>query len=98
MRADMADPSTLSEAFRGVYGVYSVQNTVITGAEAEIRQGKNVANAAKEAGVPHVVYGSAGQGVPGTGVPSWEAKLAVEAHMHELGLPLTVLRPWHSWS
>jgi uncharacterized protein YbjT (DUF2867 family) len=31
--------------------------------------------------------------VPGTGVPSWESKLAVEAHMHELGLPLTVLRP-----
>lgn len=74
MRADMADPSTLSEAFRGVYGVYSVQNTVITGAEAEI-QGKNVANAAREAGVPHVVYGSAGQGcrarVCRRGRPSW---------------------------
>ena len=26
-------------------------------------------------------------------MPSWEFKLAVEAHMHELGLPLTVLRP-----
>ena len=75
------------------YGVYSVQSTMISGAEAEILHGKNVANAAKEAGVHHVVYGSAGQGVPGTGVPSWESKLAVEAHMHELGLPLTVLRP-----
>jgi uncharacterized protein YbjT (DUF2867 family) len=93
IKADMADPRTLAEAFRDVYGVYSVQNTMISGAEAEIRQGKNVANAAKAASVQHVVYGSAGQGVPGTGVPSWESKLAVEAHMHELGLPLTVLRP-----
>jgi uncharacterized protein YbjT (DUF2867 family) len=93
VRADMADPSTLTDAFRDAYGIYSVQNTMISGAEAEIRQGKNVAIAAKEASVHHVVYGSAGQGVPGTGVPSWESKLAVEAYMHELGLPLTVLRP-----
>lgn len=93
IRADMADPGTLTDAFRDVYGVYSVQNTMISGAEAEIRQGENVANAAKEASVHHVVYGSAGLGVPGTGVPSWESKLAVEAHMNQLGLPLTVLRP-----
>jgi uncharacterized protein YbjT (DUF2867 family) len=93
IRADMDDPSTLHEAFRDAYGVYSVQNTMISGAEAEIRQGTNVANAAKETGVQHVVYGSAGLGVPGTGVPSWESKLAVEAHMNGLGLPLTVLRP-----
>jgi uncharacterized protein YbjT (DUF2867 family) len=93
IKADMGDPSTLSEAFRDAYGVYSVQNTMTSGVDAEIRHGKNVANAAKEAGVHHVVYGSAGQGVPGTGVPSWESKLAVEAHMHQLGLPLTVLRP-----
>jgi uncharacterized protein YbjT (DUF2867 family) len=93
IRADMDDPSTLHEAFRDVYGVYSVQNTMISGPEAEIRQGTNVANAANETGVQHVVYGSAGLGVPGTGVPSWESKLAVEAHMNGLGLPLTVLRP-----
>lgn len=93
IRADMDDPSTLHEAFRDVDGVYSVQNTMISGPEAEIRHGRNVANAAKETGVQHVVYGSAGVGVPGTGVPSWESKLAVEAHMNGLGLPLTVLRP-----
>jgi nucleoside-diphosphate-sugar epimerase len=93
IKADMGDPSTLSDAFRGPYGVYSVQNTMTSGVEAEIRHGRNVANAAKEAGVHHVVYGSAGLGVPGTGVPSWESKLAVEAHMHQLGLPLSVLRP-----
>ena len=62
IRADMADPRTLTDAFHDLYGVYSVQNTMISGAEAEIRQGKNVANAAKQVSVHHVVYGSAGLG------------------------------------
>ncbi|MDQ3973785.1 MAG: NmrA/HSCARG family protein [Actinomycetota bacterium] len=93
VRADMADPATLVPAFRGAYGVYSVQNPMISGLEAEVAQGKNVADAARETGVQQVVYGSAGVGVPGTGIGSWESKLKVEAHMQELGLPLTVLRP-----
>ncbi len=93
IQADMADRATLRGAFGNAYGVYSVQNAMISGVEAEIHQGKNVADAAKEAGVQHVVYGSAGTADPGTGVPDWESKLAVQAHMEVLSLPLTVLRP-----
>jgi uncharacterized protein YbjT (DUF2867 family) len=93
VRADMGSRPSLCEAFAEVYGVYSVQNPMISGLEAEVAQGRNVADAAKETGVRHVVYGSAGIGVPGTGVGSWESKLAVQAHMKALGLPLTVLRP-----
>ena len=52
-----------------------------------------MADAAKKVGVHHLVYGSAGVGVAGTGVGSWESKLAVEAHMKALDLPFTVLRP-----
>lgn len=91
--ADMSDPGALSRAFRDAHGVFSVQNPMISGLDGEIRQGKNVADAAREAGVRHVVYGSAGTGEPGTGVGSWESKLVVQAHMQSLGLPLTVLRP-----
>jgi uncharacterized protein YbjT (DUF2867 family) len=93
IRADMADRGTLRAAFGDTYGVYSVQNPMISGVETEVLHGKNVADAANETGVRHVVYGSAGIGVPGTGVPEWESKLAVQAHMEALGLPLTVLRP-----
>jgi uncharacterized protein YbjT (DUF2867 family) len=92
VRIDMAEPATLGPAFAGAYGVYSVQNPMISGLEAEVVQGRNVADAARAAGVEHVVYGSAGMGRP-TGVGSWDSKLAVEAHMRSLGLPLTVLRP-----
>jgi uncharacterized protein YbjT (DUF2867 family) len=38
-------------------------------------------------------YGSAGVKPEPTGVPSWDSKLVVEAHMQALGLPVTVLRP-----
>jgi hypothetical protein len=58
-----------------------------------VAQGRNVADAAAEAGVCHVVYGSAGPGMPETGVASWDAKLEVAECMRGRGLPLTVLRP-----
>ena len=93
MAADMEDPASLDAAFAGMHGLYSVQNPNTSSIEAEVRQGRNVADAAARAGVRHVVYGSAGTGDPDTGVGSWDSKLAIEAHMRELGLPLTVLRP-----
>ncbi len=90
---DLADRQSLARVFDGAYGVFSVQNPMIGGIEAEVSQGRYVAEAAKEAGVSHVVYGSAGTGVPGPGIGSWESKLDVQQHMVTLGLPLTVLRP-----
>lgn len=93
VQADMADPASLGRAFAGAHGVYSVQNPMISGLEAEVRQGRNVGDAASRAGVRHLVYGSAGIGERGTGVGSWESKLDVEDHLRELGLPVTVLRP-----
>jgi uncharacterized protein YbjT (DUF2867 family) len=93
VRADMANREELVAAFRDAYGVFSVQNPMISGLDAEVVQGRNVADAAERVGVQHVVYGSAGVGVTGTGVGSWESKHEVEAHMPALRLPLTVLRP-----
>jgi uncharacterized protein YbjT (DUF2867 family) len=89
----MADPATLAPVFAGAYGVYSVQNPVLSGVAGEIRQGKTVADAARQAGVRHLVYGSAGVGVRDTGVPSWDSKQVIEAYLQSLGLPLTILRP-----
>ena len=89
----MADRASLRPAFRDGYGVFSVQNPAISGAAGELRQGTTVADAAEQAGVRHVVYASAGPGVPGTGVLQWDLKLEIEAHLRRLGLPVTVLRP-----
>src|SRR5919106_762460 len=92
VQADMADRTALDRAFSGAYGVYNVQNPLISGFESEVEQGRNVADAASAAGIRHIVYGAAGIGRR-TGVPSWDTKVAIVEHMRELGLPLTVLRP-----
>jgi uncharacterized protein YbjT (DUF2867 family) len=93
VRADMADPAGLRIALAGAYGVFSVQNPMTSGLAGEVTQGVNVGTAAEEAGARHVVYGSAGVGRPGTGIGSWDSKVAVQAHLESLRLPLTVLRP-----
>jgi uncharacterized protein YbjT (DUF2867 family) len=93
VRADMADPDGMREACAGTYGAFSVQNPMISGEEGEIVQGRNVVDAAADTGVSHLVYGSAGPGIPGTGVAAWDAKLEVAEHARRRGLPLTVLRP-----
>jgi uncharacterized protein YbjT (DUF2867 family) len=91
--ADMGATASLTEAFRGARGVYSVQNGLLAGFDREVAQGIAVGGAAAGAGVAHLVYASAGTGDAGTGVPSWEAKLRVEQHLRTLDVPLTVLRP-----
>ena len=93
VQADMAERASLVPVFEGAYGVFNVQNPIISGVEGEIRQGKNVADVANQVGIRHLVYGSAGTGARGTGIPSWESKLVIEDYMKSLGLPLTILRP-----
>ncbi|MEJ1191816.1 NmrA/HSCARG family protein [Pseudarthrobacter sp. CCNWLW207] len=92
-QADTEDPGSLRPAFREAYGLFNVQNPQTIGVEAEVRQGRNVAEAAAAAGIRHVVYGAAGVSDQPTGVGSWDSKLVIAQRFRELGLPLTVLRP-----
>ena len=85
-------PDSLKTAFQGASWVYSVQNPHTSSFVAEVRQGKNVADAAKFAGVKHIIQGSAGLGLK-TGMPSWDSKLQIQEYIQSVGLPLTVLRP-----
>src|SRR5437868_13273745 len=93
VRGDMEDPATLERAARGVYGIYSVQDFWSVGARREVQQGKNLADAAKTAGVEHFVYSSVGGAERNSGIDHWESKWEVEKHIRKLGLPATMLRP-----
>ena len=92
---DMENRAELDAAFAGAYGVFSVQNFWLPGVgfEGEIRQGKNVAEAAKAAAVQHLVYSSVGAAHRGMGQKHFDSKWIVEQHLHSLGLPYTILRP-----
>lgn len=92
-QVDAEDVGSLRKAFDGVYGIFSVQNPMTSGLDGEVRQGRNVAAAAADSGVRHVVYGAAGIGRVKTGVGSWDSKITVSDEFRRLGVPLTVLRP-----
>jgi uncharacterized protein YbjT (DUF2867 family) len=92
---DMDNRAELDAAFKGVYGVFSVQNTWLptVGFEGEIRQGKTVADAAKDAGVKHLVYSSVGAAHRGMGQKHFESKWMIEQYIQSLAVPYTFLRP-----
>jgi uncharacterized protein YbjT (DUF2867 family) len=93
LQGDLEDPSSLERASRGVYGIYSVQDFWAVGAKREVQQGKNLADAAKKAGVQHFVYSSVGGAERNSGITHWESKWEVEKHIRKLALPATILRP-----
>ena len=92
---DMDKRAELDAAFAGAHGVFSVQNFWLPGVgfEGEIRQGKNVADAAKGAGVQHLVYSSVGAAHRGMGQKHFDSKWIIEQHIHSLDVPYTILRP-----
>jgi uncharacterized protein YbjT (DUF2867 family) len=92
---DMENRAELDAAFKGAYGVFSVQNFWLpnVGFEGEIRQGKNVADAAKAAGIEHLVYSSVGAAHRGMGQKHFESKWIIEQYIQSLDIPYTILRP-----
>lgn len=92
---DMDERAQLDAAFEGAYGVFSVQNFWLpnVGFEGEIRQGKNVADAAKAAGIQHLVYSSVGSAHRGMGQKHFDSKWQIEQYIQALDIPYTILRP-----
>ncbi len=94
-QADLEDPSALEAALAGADGVFSVQNYWEKGVgyDGEIRQGKNLALAAKKAGVAHFVQSTMADGaIPFTEeMKHFRSKKVLEDYIDEIGLPRTFL-------
>lgn len=93
VRGDFDDRTSLDQALTGAYGVFSVQNVVEIGDEGEARQGIALIDAAKAAGVKHIVQASAGGVGRAAGVIGLVGKQQVEEHLKQSGLRYTILRP-----
>ena len=94
VRGDLDDPASLPRALDGAWGTYAVQNTWEAGVEREEVQGKRFAEAAREAGVQHYVYGSVASAHRHTGIPHFDNKARIEQRVRELGFPSwVVIRP-----
>jgi len=92
---NMDKHAELDDAFKGAYGVFSVQNYWLpsVGYNSEIVQGKTVADAARAASVKHLVYSSVGAAHRGMGQKHFESKWVIEQYIQTLGLSYTILRP-----
>lgn len=55
---NLEDRASLEQAAQGVDAIFSMSTPFESDIETEIRQGKNVADAAKTVGVPYLVYSS----------------------------------------
>ncbi|SDG52006.1 Uncharacterized conserved protein YbjT, contains NAD(P)-binding and DUF2867 domains [Sinosporangium album] len=93
VQGDLDAPASVQAAATGAYGLFSLQTfTGPGGVEAEVRQARTVADAAKAAGVRHVVYSSIDGAERDSGVPHFQTKHEGEIYLDSLGLPVTALR------
>lgn len=94
VRADLDDATSLASALRGAWGALAIQNTWEAGVEQEEIQGKRFAQAAKKAGVQHLVYQSVGSAHRNTGIPHFDNKWRIEKEIESLEFPShVILRP-----
>jgi uncharacterized protein YbjT (DUF2867 family) len=99
VRGDLGDPESLRAAFADAHGVFSVQpSSGQAGAgvtdEDEFRFGITVAEMAERCGVAHLVYSSTvAAGPTPTGVAHLDVKSRVEAHVRNLDIASTIIRP-----
>ena len=90
---DLVDAESVRRSATGVDTMFLMTNTYEAGPEEETRQGIQAADAAKAAGIGHLIYSSVGSADRNTGVPHFESKHRVERHIAGLGLPYTVSAP-----
>ena len=93
VRGDLDDRASLTRALDGADGVYSVQNAHSAGPEGEVRQGINLAETARQAGVGHFVYSSVASADQRTGIPHFDSKFKIEETVRATGMPFTIVRP-----
>jgi uncharacterized protein YbjT (DUF2867 family) len=97
--ANLDDAATLNTALKDAYAVFAVTNYWETAsAEVEMKQGKAIADAAKEVGVQHFIWSSLldinelSKGVLPK-VCHFDSKANVEAYIRKIGLPASFFLP-----
>ena len=93
VRADLENRISLDEALAGAGALFSVQDFLEAGVEAELRQGVNLTEAAAASGIEHIVYSGASTMDRNTGVPHLDSKWRVETRVRALDKPWTIFRP-----
>ncbi|OMP88419.1 NmrA-like family domain-containing protein 1 [Diplodia seriata] len=102
--ADLNSKSSLAEVLRGSHTVFLVTNYwESVKYDVEVSQGKNVADAAKEAGVEHLIFSSLLNVTKETNgrlkhVPHFDGKADIEEYIRQSGTPATFYLPGYYMS
>lgn len=94
VEANLDDVDSLTPAFRGITSVYchATSGDSSKADPLEVERAKQVAQAAKQANIQHLVYNSAGGADRNSGIPHIEQKYKVEQIFKAANLPTTMLR------
>ena len=95
VEGDLEKPGSLRQGLEGAYGVFAALTYIEGGTAAEVRQGRNLADAAADAGVQHFVYSSVSGADRKTDIPFFDSKRQNEVYIMSKDLPWTFLRPVH---
>jgi uncharacterized protein YbjT (DUF2867 family) len=92
IKGDLNDLNSFSHHLKDIDGIFSVQ-TFEKGVDTEMKQGIDLADLAKEYEVNHFLYSSVAGADLNTGIPQFNSKSKIEAHIKQIGLPYTIIRP-----
>ncbi|MGR9373158.1 NmrA/HSCARG family protein [Rhizobium leguminosarum] len=90
---NLDDGASVATAAEGVDAMFLMGNSYEAGTDAETRQGIAAADAAKAAGIGHLIYSSVADAHKKTGIPHFDSKYLVEKHIAGLGIPYTISAP-----
>jgi uncharacterized protein YbjT (DUF2867 family) len=90
---DFTDHDSLVRAARGVDAVYAMSTPYEQGAEKETAQGITITDAAKTAGVAHLICSSVASANRATGIGHFDGKYKVEKHLQQSGVSYTIVAP-----
>ncbi|WEW59213.1 hypothetical protein PRK78_004682 [Emydomyces testavorans] len=102
--ADMDSPASVGDAVASAHTVFLVTNYWESAdPEKEYNQGKNVADAAKEANVSHLIFSSLYHILDASAgalrhVPHFDSKANIELYIRELDIPATFVLPGYFMS
>jgi len=90
---DLEDAAQLGRAMAGHDACFAVTTRYQDGPDAERRQAKAIAAAARASGIGHVVLSSGASADRATGLAHLDGKAAIEAVLRDAGIPLTIVAP-----
>jgi uncharacterized protein YbjT (DUF2867 family) len=90
---DFEDRESIRAAARGVDTLFATGTAHKAGPDGELRHGRNVAESAAAAAVPHLVYCSGDGASADSTVLLFRVKHEVEEHIRSLGIANTILAP-----